>query len=179
MAWLYSGPHVRVALPFPNALIAPTLTILRAPVDAVAEVGGNVHAGQPVLVIAESASSGCRSTCVKIGCTTLRRVATVDVVRPGTRVSALAVVTELVPLASFATWHAERAGGDHLENRVRKSRLRGAVQSTGLATCRNAGRSACRRVLRIQAATAKRPVRQGSCSCRRPCGHAGGPWRVQ
>jgi len=54
MAWLYSGPHVRVALPFPNALIAPTLTILRAPVDAVAEVGGNVHAGQPVLVIAET-----------------------------------------------------------------------------------------------------------------------------
>jgi HlyD family secretion protein len=49
-------------------------TILRAPVDGVvsvifAEVGEAVRAGQPVLAIEESASSGCRSTRGKICCT--------------------------------------------------------------------------------------------------------------
>jgi hypothetical protein len=77
---------------------------------------------------------------VKIGCTTLRRGATVDVVRPGTRVSAPAVVTELVPLGSFATWHAERAGGDHLEDPVRKIAIerRGAVDWFGNLSKRRA-----------------------------------------
>jgi len=39
--------------------------------------------------------------------------AKVDVARPGESTPTPAVVTELMPLGSFATWQAERAVGDH------------------------------------------------------------------
>jgi HlyD family secretion protein len=45
--------------------------------------------------------------------------AKVDVARAGTRESTPAIVTELVPLGSFATWQAERAVGDHDRNTLR------------------------------------------------------------
>jgi HlyD family secretion protein len=45
--------------------------------------------------------------------------ATVAVARPGTRETTPAVVTELLPLGSFATWQAERAVGDHDRNTLR------------------------------------------------------------
>ena len=39
--------------------------------------------------------------------------------RAGGRETAPAVVTELLPLGPFATWHAERAVGDHDRNTLR------------------------------------------------------------
>jgi HlyD family secretion protein len=43
----------------------------------------------------------------------------VDVARAGTADLTLSVVTELVPLGTFATWQAERAIGDHDRNSLR------------------------------------------------------------
>jgi len=43
----------------------------------------------------------------------------VDVVRAGGGEPVPALVTELVPLGSFATWQAERAVGDHDRNTLR------------------------------------------------------------
>jgi HlyD family secretion protein len=99
-------------------------TMLRAPADGVvtiivAEVGENVHAGQPVLVIEETGKQWLSFNVREDALHGLAVGATVDVVRPGTRVSAPAVVTELVPLGSFATWQAERAVGDHDRNTLR------------------------------------------------------------
>jgi HlyD family secretion protein len=45
--------------------------------------------------------------------------AKVDVARAGTRELTPALVTEIVPLGSFATWQAERAVGDHDRNTLR------------------------------------------------------------
>jgi len=42
-----------------------------------------------------------------------------DVSRPGARELTPAVVTEVVPLGSFATWQAERAIGDHDRSTLR------------------------------------------------------------
>jgi HlyD family secretion protein len=99
-------------------------TILRAPADGVvtvivAEIGENVHAGQPVLVIAETGKQWLSFNVREDRLHGLAVGATVDVERPGTRVSAPAVVAELVPLGSFATWQAERAVGDHDRNTLR------------------------------------------------------------
>ena len=93
-------------------------TILRAPADGVvsvivAEVGENVHAGQTVLAIAETGkqwlSFNAREDLLR-GLTVGTKV---DVARPGGGEPIPAIVTELVPLGSFATWQAERAIGDH------------------------------------------------------------------
>jgi HlyD family secretion protein len=43
----------------------------------------------------------------------------VGVARPGIREPVPAVVTELMPLGSFATWQAERAVDDHDRNTLR------------------------------------------------------------
>jgi HlyD family secretion protein len=43
----------------------------------------------------------------------------VDVARAGAREPTPALVTELVPLGSFATWQAERAIGDHDRSTLR------------------------------------------------------------
>jgi HlyD family secretion protein len=43
----------------------------------------------------------------------------VQVARPGARETIPAVVTELRPLGTFATWQAERAVGDHDRNTLR------------------------------------------------------------
>jgi HlyD family secretion protein len=99
-------------------------TILRAPAAGVvavivAEIGENIHAGQPVLVIAETAKQWLSFNVREDRLHGLAVGGTVDVVRAGTRVSAPAVVTELVPLGSFATWQAERAVGDHDRNTLR------------------------------------------------------------
>src|SRR5271163_4452553 len=99
-------------------------TVLRAPADGVvsvvvAEVGENVRAGEPVLVIEESGkrwlSFNAREDLlngITVGTTT-------GVSRPGAGEPTPAVVTELVPLGSFATWQAERAVGDHDRNTLR------------------------------------------------------------
>jgi HlyD family secretion protein len=99
-------------------------TILRAPVDGVvsvivAEVGENVQAGAPVLVIE---AAGKRWLSFNVREDRLRGLtvgANVAVARAGMRQPTPAVVTELVPLGSFATWQAERAIGDHDRNTLR------------------------------------------------------------
>jgi HlyD family secretion protein len=99
-------------------------TILRAPADGivsviVAEVGENVRAGEPVLVIEETGkrwlSFNVREDYLH-GLTVGTRV---GVARAGAPGPVPAMVTELVPLGSFATWQAERAIGDHDRNTVR------------------------------------------------------------
>jgi HlyD family secretion protein len=55
---------------------------------------------------------------------------TVQVVRAGARATTPAVVTELRPLGTFATWQAERAVGDHDRNTLRL-RLDPQAEATG------------------------------------------------
>ena len=99
-------------------------TILRAPADGivsviVAEVGENIHAGQPVLVIEETGKQWLSFNVREDALHGLTVGSKVDVVRAGGRQSTPAVVTELAPLGSFATWQAERAIGDHDRNALR------------------------------------------------------------
>ena len=99
-------------------------TILRAPADGivsviVAEVGENVRAGQPVLAIEATGKQWLSFNAREDLLHGLTVGATVDVARPGAREPTPAVVTELLPLGSFATWQAERAVGDHDRNTLR------------------------------------------------------------
>jgi HlyD family secretion protein len=99
-------------------------TVLRAPADGivsviVAEVGENIHAGQPVLVIEEKGKQWLSFNARE---DTLRGITVgskVDVGWAGAREPAAALVTELMPLGSFATWQAERAIGDHDRSTLR------------------------------------------------------------
>jgi HlyD family secretion protein len=99
-------------------------TILRAPVDGVvavivAEGGENIRAGEPVLVIEETGKHWLSFNVREDWLRGLTVGAKVGVMRAGARDSTPAVVTELVPLGSFATWQAERAIGDHDRNTLR------------------------------------------------------------
>jgi HlyD family secretion protein len=99
-------------------------TILRAPADGVvtvivAEVGENVRAGEPVLAMEESGKRWLSFNAREDLLHGLAIGTRVDVARPGTRELTPAVVTELMPLGSFATWQAERAIGDHDRNTLR------------------------------------------------------------
>jgi HlyD family secretion protein len=99
-------------------------TILRAPADGtvsviVAEVGENVRAGQPVLVIAETGKQWLSFNAREDLLHGLTVGAKVNVERAGGREPMPAIVTELRPLGSFATWQAERAAGDHDRNTLR------------------------------------------------------------
>jgi HlyD family secretion protein len=93
-------------------------TILRAPADGVvsvivAEVGENVRAGEPVLVIEETGKRWLSFNTREDLLHGLTVGSSVEVGRPGVKEPMPAVVTELVPLGTFATWQAERAIGDH------------------------------------------------------------------
>src|SRR5215471_7378874 len=99
-------------------------TILRAPADGVvsvivAEVGENVQAGEPVLAIEEGSKRWLSFNVREDRLRGLTVGAKDGVVRTGMREPTPAVVTELVPLGSFATWQAERAIGDHDRNTLR------------------------------------------------------------
>jgi len=99
-------------------------TILRARADGVvsvivAEVGENIHAGQPVLVIEATGKQWLSFNAREDMLHGLRVGSKVDVVRTGGGEPVPALVTELVPLGSFAAWQAERAVGDHDRNTVR------------------------------------------------------------
>jgi HlyD family secretion protein len=99
-------------------------TILRAPADGivsviVAEVGENVRAGQPILMV-EAAGKQWLSFNVRedrLGRLTIGKK--VSVMRNGTDGPTEAVITELRPLGIFATWQAERVIGDHDRNTLR------------------------------------------------------------
>jgi HlyD family secretion protein len=110
-------------------------TILRAPADGVvsvivAQVGENIHAGQPVLVIEETGKRWLSLNAREDLLHGLTVGSKVDVARAGAREARPAVVTEMVPLGSFATWQAERAVGDHDRNTLRL-RLDPPVDATG------------------------------------------------
>ena len=98
--------------------------VLRAPADGVvsviaAEVGENVRAGQPILMV-EAAGRQWLSFNVRED--HLNRLAmgeTASVMRNGAAGAIKAVITELRPLGIFATWQAERVIGDHDRNTLR------------------------------------------------------------
>jgi HlyD family secretion protein len=99
-------------------------TTLRSPADGivsvvVAEIGENIRAGQPVLAIQETGKHWLSFNAREDLLHGLTVGATVDVSRPGVREKTSAVVTELRPLGTFATWQAERAVGDHDRNTLR------------------------------------------------------------
>jgi HlyD family secretion protein len=99
-------------------------TVLRAPADGVvsvvvAEVGENIHPGQPVLAIEESGKRWLSFNAREDLLHGLTVGSKVDVARPGGGAPAPAIVTEVTPLGSFATWQAERAVGDHDRSTLR------------------------------------------------------------
>jgi HlyD family secretion protein len=99
-------------------------TLLRAPADGVvsvivAEVGENVRAGQPVLVIEEAGKQWLSFNVREDFLRGVRVGMIVDVRRMGPGETTPAIVTELLPLGPFATWQAERAVGDHDRNTLR------------------------------------------------------------
>jgi HlyD family secretion protein len=99
-------------------------TILRAPADGivsviVAEVGENVRAGQPILMV-EAANKQWLSFNVREDhLSRLTMGKKVSVMRNGNDGPTEAVITELRPLGIFATWQAERVIGDHDRNTLR------------------------------------------------------------
>jgi HlyD family secretion protein len=99
-------------------------TILHAPADGVvsvivAEVGENIRAGQPVLVIAETGKQFLSFNAREDLLRGLTIGSKVDVRRSGAAEAMPALVTELRPLGVFATWQAERAVGDHDRSTLR------------------------------------------------------------
>ena len=99
-------------------------TILRAPADGVvsvvvAEVGENIHAGQPVLAIEQAGKQWLSFNVREDNLHGVRVGMIVDVKRMGTSETSPALVTELLPLGTFATWQAERAVGDYDRNTLR------------------------------------------------------------
>jgi HlyD family secretion protein len=98
--------------------------VLRAPADGVvsviaAEEGENVRAGQPILMV-EAAGRQWLSFNVRED--HLNRLAmgeTASVMRNGADGATKAVITELRPLGTFATWQAERVIGDYDRNTLR------------------------------------------------------------
>ena len=99
-------------------------TILRAPADGivtvlVAELGENIQAGQPVLVIEAAGKQWLSFNAREDLLHGLTVGSKVEVTRAGAHEPTPALVTELLPLGSFATWQAERAIGDHDRSTLR------------------------------------------------------------
>jgi HlyD family secretion protein len=99
-------------------------TTLRAPADGivsviVAEIGESIRAGQPVLAIQETGKHWLSFNAREDLLHGLTVGAMVDVSRLEVRETTPAVVTELRPIGTFATWQAERAVGDHDRNTLR------------------------------------------------------------
>jgi HlyD family secretion protein len=98
--------------------------ILRAPADGVvsviaAEVGENVRAGQPILMVEAAGRQWLSFNAREDYLNHLTMGETVSVMRNGTDSATKAVITELRPLGTFATWQAERVIGDHDRNTLR------------------------------------------------------------
>jgi HlyD family secretion protein len=98
--------------------------VLRAPADGVvsviaAEVGENVHAGQPILMVEAAGEQWLSFNVREDYLSGLTVGQTVSLTRSGGEGAIKAVVTELQPLGVFATWQAERVIGDHDRNTLR------------------------------------------------------------
>jgi HlyD family secretion protein len=98
--------------------------VLRAPADGVvsviaAEVGENVRAGQPILMVEAAGKQWLSFNVREDHLNRLSMGKTVDVMRNGTDGPTKAGITELRPLGTFATWQAERVIGYHDRNTLR------------------------------------------------------------
>jgi HlyD family secretion protein len=98
--------------------------ILRAPADGVisviaAEVGENVRAGQPILMVQAAGKQWLSFNVREDHLNRLSMGETAGVMRNGSDTAIKAVITELRPLGTFATWQAERVIGDHDRNTLR------------------------------------------------------------
>jgi HlyD family secretion protein len=110
--------------------------VLLAPADGVvsviaAEVGENVRAGQPILMVEASGKQWLSFNVREDHLHGLTVGEMVSVTRNGTQGVIKSAVTELRPLGVFATWQAERVIGDHDRNTLRL-RLDPQGQSTAL-----------------------------------------------
>ena len=98
--------------------------ILRSPTDGVvsviaAEVGENIRAGQPILMIEATGQQWLSFNAREDHLSGLTIGEPVSVMRNGADGAIKAVITELRPLGTFATWQAERVIGDHDRNTLR------------------------------------------------------------
>ena len=98
--------------------------ILRSPADGVvsviaAEVGENVRAGQPILMVEAAGEQWLSFNAREDHLGGLTMGTTVSVMRNGASDAIKAVITELRPLGTFATWQAERVIGDHDRSTLR------------------------------------------------------------
>jgi HlyD family secretion protein len=98
--------------------------ILRAPADGVvsvivAELGENIRAGQPILMVEAASEQWLSFNAREDHISGLSIGKTVSVMRNGADSAIKAVITELQPLGTFATWQAERVIGDHDRNTLR------------------------------------------------------------
>jgi HlyD family secretion protein len=98
--------------------------VLRAPADGVvsviaAEVGENVRAGQPILMVEAAGKQWLSFNVREDHLNRLSMGETASVMRNGVDGAAKAVITELRPIGTFATWQAERVIGDHDRNTLR------------------------------------------------------------
>jgi multidrug resistance efflux pump len=98
--------------------------VLRAPADGVvtvvaAEVGENVRAGQPVLMVEAAGRQWLSFNVREDHLNRLSMGETASVMRNGAAGAIKGAITELRPLGTFATWQAERVIGDHDRNTLR------------------------------------------------------------
>ena len=98
--------------------------ILRAPADGVvsviaAEVGENVRAGQPILMVEAAGEQWLSFNAREDHLSGLSIGKSINVTRNDADRAIKAVITELRPLGTFATWQAERVIGDHDRNTLR------------------------------------------------------------
>jgi HlyD family secretion protein len=98
--------------------------ILHAPADGVvsviaAEVGENVRPGQPILMVEAAGQQWLSFNAREDHLGGLAMGKPVSVMRNGADGPIKAVITELQPLGTFATWQAERVIGDHDRNTLR------------------------------------------------------------
>jgi HlyD family secretion protein len=110
--------------------------ILRAPADGVvsvvaAEVGENVRAGQPILMVEAAGRQWLSFNVREDYLSGLAVGEAVSVKRNGADGAIKSIITELRPLGVFAVWQAERVIGDHDRNTLRL-RLDPQGESAGL-----------------------------------------------
>jgi multidrug resistance efflux pump len=84
-----------------------------------AEIGENVRAGQPILMVEASGKQWLSFNVREDHLGALAMGKTVNVLRNGDAAAIKSVVTELRPIGVFATWQAERVVGDHDRNTLR------------------------------------------------------------
>ena len=98
--------------------------VLRAPADGIvtviaAEVGENVRAGQPILMVEAADKQWLSFNVREDHLNQLSMGETASVKRNGAAGTIKAAITERRPLGTFATWQAERVIGDHDRNTLR------------------------------------------------------------